>query len=45
LTADDIFVSYDDGNDNGTYYFEGTSCAAPLWAGFTALINQQAGAA
>ena len=25
--------------------FGGTSCAAPLWAGFTALVNQQAAAA
>ena len=24
--------------------FGGTSCAAPLWAGFTALANQQAAA-
>ena len=23
-------------------WFGGTSCAAPLWAGFTALVNQQA---
>ncbi len=41
LTADDVFVSYDDGDDSGTYYFGGTSCAAPLWAGFCALVNQQ----
>ncbi len=41
LTADDIFVSYNDGDDSGTYYFMGTSCAAPLWAGFCALVNQQ----
>ena len=28
--------------DGGTYYiFSGTSVAAPLWAGFTALVNQQ----
>lgn len=25
----------------GWYGFGGTSCAAPLWAGFTALVNQQ----
>jgi subtilase family serine protease len=25
----------------GWYLFGGTSCAAPLWAGFTALVNQQ----
>lgn len=41
LTADNIFVSYDNGDDSGTYYFLGTSCAAPLWAGFCALVNQQ----
>ena len=29
--------------DNGvTNWFGGTSCATPLWAGFTALVNQQA---
>jgi uncharacterized repeat protein (TIGR01451 family) len=40
LTADDVFVIA----DNGTFYpgVGGTSCAAPLWAGFTALVNQQA---
>ena len=41
LTADNIFVCYDDGVTNGQYYFQGTSCAAPLWAGFCALVNQQ----
>ena len=41
LTADNIFVSYNNGDDSGTYYFIGTSCAAPLWAGFCALVNQQ----
>ena len=41
LTADNVFVSYNNGDDSGTYYFMGTSCAAPLWAGFTALVNQQ----
>jgi subtilase family serine protease len=41
LTADNIFVSYDDGDASGTDYFMGTSCAAPLWAGFCALVNQQ----
>ncbi len=39
LTADNVYVLYGDGT-NDTY--GGTSCAAPLWAGFTALINQQA---
>ena len=45
LTADNIFVSYNNGDASGTYYFMGTSCAAPLWAGFTALVNQQSVAA
>jgi uncharacterized repeat protein (TIGR01451 family) len=40
LTADDVLVIADGGVQyNGT---GGTSCAAPLWAGFTALVNQQA---
>lgn len=39
LTADDVFVIADGGAE---YYEGGTSCAAPLWAGFTALANQQA---
>ncbi len=40
LTADDVFVIA----DSGVFFpgTGGTSCAAPLWAGFTALINQQA---
>lgn len=39
LTADAIFVVA----DNGVHYsVGGTSAAAPLWAGFAALINQQA---
>lgn len=38
LTADNIFVDYGNGN-NGAY--GGTSCAAPLWAGLSALMNQQ----
>jgi len=41
LTADNVFVSYNNGDASGTYYFIGTSCAAPLWAGFCALVNQQ----
>jgi len=41
LTADNIWVTYDNGNSG---IFGGTSCAAPLWAGFTALVNQQAAA-
>jgi subtilase family serine protease len=42
MVADGIYVIYDNGltvKDIG-----GTSCAAPLWAGFMALVNQQAGA-
>jgi hypothetical protein len=42
LTADNIFIVADNGT---TYNVGGTSAAAPLWAGFTALINQQAVAA
>ena len=40
LTADNVYVIA----DNGIAYpgTGGTSCAAPLWAGFTALVNQQA---
>ena len=38
MTADNVYVRAD-----GTDYNEsGTSCAAPLWAGFAALVNQQA---
>jgi subtilase family serine protease len=39
LTATGIWVIYYFGR---TGSFGGTSCAAPLWAGFTALVNQQA---
>ncbi len=42
MVADEIYVLDNDGNvdtDVG-----GTSCAAPLWAGFVALVNQQAAA-
>ena len=40
MTGDNVYVIA----DNGTPYpgTGGTSCAAPLWAGFTALVNQQA---
>lgn len=38
LTAEDVYVRAD-GID---YSVGGTSCAAPLWAGFVALVNQQA---
>lgn len=39
LTAQDIWVYYNNGASGS---FIGTSCAAPLWAGFMALVNQQA---
>jgi len=39
LTADNIWVVFDHG---AQMIFGGTSCAAPLWAGFTALVNEQA---
>ena len=42
LTADNVYVIANKGVDNGE--FGGTSCAAPLWAAFTALVNQQAAA-
>ena len=38
MTADNVLVIADGGVQ---YKVGGTSCAAPLWAGFTALINQQ----
>ncbi|HZQ47586.1 MAG TPA: S53 family peptidase [Verrucomicrobiae bacterium] len=39
LTATGIWVNYFNGLSGS---FQGTSCAAPLWAGFMALVNQQA---
>jgi len=39
LTADNVYVAYGNGSSGE---FGGTSCAAPLWAGFMALVNQQA---
>jgi hypothetical protein len=39
LSAAGDLVAYDDGLTNA---LSGTSCSAPLWAGFMALINQQA---
>ncbi len=39
LTAKNIFIIADTNQQEGA---SGTSCAAPLWAGFTALVNQQA---
>src|SRR5665213_4170 len=41
LTAFDIEVYAENNGPDGVY--GGTSCATPLWAGFTALINEQAG--
>ena len=42
LTADNVYVRY---NNGAIAAFGGTSCAAPLWGGFTALMNQQAATA
>lgn len=39
LTADNIYVIFEEGFSG---YFGGTSCATPLWAAYTALVNQQA---
>ncbi len=39
LAADNIWVTYNNGSSG---VVGGTSAAAPLWAGFAALINQQA---
>ncbi len=39
LTADNVWVIYDNGK---SATFGGTSCASPLWAGMTAMVNQQA---
>ena len=39
LTADNVYVAYNHGQA-GT--FGGTSCATPLWAAYTALMNQEA---
>ncbi len=41
MAGDNILVCFGDGEEG---YFSGTSCATPLWAGFTALANQQAAA-
>ena len=41
LTADNVYAIADNGSSGS---FGGTSCAAPLWAGLTALANQQAAA-
>jgi subtilase family serine protease len=39
LVAENVYVRYYNG---GNAMVGGTSCAAPLWAGFLALVNQQA---
>ena len=39
MVGDNVWVVY---NNGGGGVFGGTSCSAPLWAGFTALVNQQA---
>jgi autotransporter-associated beta strand protein len=39
VVANGIYVIYNNGSSD---WFVGTSCAAPLWAGFNALVNQQA---
>jgi uncharacterized repeat protein (TIGR01451 family) len=39
MTADAIWIIYDNGTSGSV---GGTSASAPLWAGFTALINEQA---
>jgi subtilase family serine protease len=41
LTADNVYVAFGNGTSEEV---GGTSCAAPLWAGFMALVNQQAAA-
>ena len=42
LTGDNVHVRYNNGSSGAV---GGTSVAAPLWAGFMALVNQQAAAA
>jgi hypothetical protein len=39
MAADNVWVIYGNGKAGA---MGGTSCASPLWAGFTALVNQQA---
>ena len=39
ITADNVFVIYNKGSMTAV---GGTSCSAPLWAGFAALVNEQA---
>jgi subtilase family serine protease len=40
MVADGVYVIYNNGSTSSS--IGGTSAAAPLWAGFTALVNQQA---
>jgi subtilase family serine protease len=45
--ADNIYEIYNNGNNDSNNPFDdnsGTSAAAPLWAGFMALVNQQSAA-
>lgn len=44
MTALNIFVVFTENGMSTNGGVGGTSCAAPLWAGFTALANQQAAA-
>ena len=39
MTGDNVWIIYNNGTSGAV---GGTSCSAPLWAAFTALINQQA---
>jgi hypothetical protein len=41
MNADNVFIDFGNGSSQTV---GGTSCAAPLWAGLTALANQQAAA-
>jgi len=43
--ANNVYVIYDNGKNTNSYDgWGGTSCAAPMWAGFMALVNQQSAA-
>lgn len=42
LTGENVFITYNNGD---TATVGGTSCAAPLWAAFMALVNEQTAAA
>jgi hypothetical protein len=41
MVADNVFIVADNGQNENS---GGTSCASPLWAAFTALVNQRAAA-